>query len=362
MVHNGELLEKYQRLNKSFRRKLVFRVGIDAGFFTEYTAMINAMLWCLVNKVEFRLYSDHANFGYSEIGGWNDYFNDFCAVDHHSFHSKYNFYKVPSLCRMVKTSVQSGSMNANYLSQGIKWLIKRSCTNVIGSVYAFLKYGPHVLLTFNVSRKELPDYFNIPELGLKGTYLDAFRMMVDISWHFNENVLCQIAKETESLSIPDSYASCQIRGGDKVSEVELIKPEQIIEKILALSPFVQNIFVLSDDYRIIHRVRQAYPQLVFYSLCAENEKGYVNSDFCKMKGEMKRQQMCRLLASFDIILNSDFFVGSITTGPSYFALKYLFSTGKAVPVDTSQESIPKIVGSTVRERGKISMDYMNHKA
>lgn len=106
MAQNGELLEKYRRLNKSFRRKLIFRVGIDAGFFTEYTAMINAMLWCLVNKVEFRLYSDYANFGYSEIGGWNDYFQDFCGIKHHPFHFKYNFYKVPSLSRLVKVDVK----------------------------------------------------------------------------------------------------------------------------------------------------------------------------------------------------------------------------------------------------------------
>lgn len=45
---------------------MIFHLGIDAGFFTEYTYMLHAMLYCLQHKIQFKLYSDDANFGWEK--------------------------------------------------------------------------------------------------------------------------------------------------------------------------------------------------------------------------------------------------------------------------------------------------------
>ena len=71
-----EIREAYQQLNSSFKRTLVYHIGIDAGFFTEYTYMIHAMLYCLTHQIQFKLYSSDANFKYDK--GWTDYFQPFC--------------------------------------------------------------------------------------------------------------------------------------------------------------------------------------------------------------------------------------------------------------------------------------------
>lgn len=55
---------------------MIFHLGIDAGFFTEYTYMLHAMLYCLQHKIQFKLYSDDANFGWEK--GWTDCFVPFC--------------------------------------------------------------------------------------------------------------------------------------------------------------------------------------------------------------------------------------------------------------------------------------------
>ena len=44
----NDLAERYRRLNESYTdRILIFHVGIDAGFFAEYNALMHAMLYCL---------------------------------------------------------------------------------------------------------------------------------------------------------------------------------------------------------------------------------------------------------------------------------------------------------------------------
>ena len=52
---------------------MIYHIGIDAGFFTEYTYMLHAMLYCLQHKIQFKLYSDDANFGWEK--GWEELFS-----------------------------------------------------------------------------------------------------------------------------------------------------------------------------------------------------------------------------------------------------------------------------------------------
>ena len=62
----NNLTTTYRLLNSSFRKTMIFHLGIDAGFFTEYTYMLHAMLYCLQHKIQFKLYSDDANFGWEK--------------------------------------------------------------------------------------------------------------------------------------------------------------------------------------------------------------------------------------------------------------------------------------------------------
>lgn len=65
---------RYRKVNGNFTKKLVFSAGIDAGFFAEFKYMVNAVVYCLQNKIQFCLYSRGANFG---KGGWSEFSNLF---------------------------------------------------------------------------------------------------------------------------------------------------------------------------------------------------------------------------------------------------------------------------------------------
>jgi len=74
-----DLLNKYKELNESYKPILVYHVGIDAGFFSEFNDLIFMILYCLEHKIQFKLYSDDANFGIEK--GWQDYSVKKCMND-----------------------------------------------------------------------------------------------------------------------------------------------------------------------------------------------------------------------------------------------------------------------------------------
>ena len=41
---------KYSRVNNSFRRKCIFRIGVSEGFFSELNNMIFALLYNIIDK------------------------------------------------------------------------------------------------------------------------------------------------------------------------------------------------------------------------------------------------------------------------------------------------------------------------
>ena len=58
----------YIRVNNSFRRKCIFRIGVSEGFFSELNNMIFALLYCMENKTQFILTDAGANFA-----SWSKY-------------------------------------------------------------------------------------------------------------------------------------------------------------------------------------------------------------------------------------------------------------------------------------------------
>lgn len=53
---NNELtFERYQALNRTFRKELIFHLGSDAGFYSEFNNMILAIIYCLQYHIKFSM-------------------------------------------------------------------------------------------------------------------------------------------------------------------------------------------------------------------------------------------------------------------------------------------------------------------
>ena len=213
-MNPNDLATRYHLLNSSFKKTMIYHIGIDAGFFTEYTYMLHAMLYCLQHKIQFKLYSDDANFGWEK--GWEDCFAPFCEQVHEPFHHTYNTHRLPSWQALMKDKKLPKT-------KLLKWKLKVTCKNIIGKALAFFTYGKPVRLNFQVTFNP-NQHFHIPELGIDGDYLHTFQKLTEITWKLNDTTAQECLQFAASLQLPPQYAGCQIRGGDKITETNLLPP------------------------------------------------------------------------------------------------------------------------------------------
>jgi hypothetical protein len=65
-------LLRFRHRNAQHEKQLVFRLGAQAGFFSEVNNLLLAVLYCLRSNIRFRLSSRCGTFGVQY--GWADYF------------------------------------------------------------------------------------------------------------------------------------------------------------------------------------------------------------------------------------------------------------------------------------------------
>jgi len=287
----NELLAHYRALNESFSKKLVFRIGIEAGFFSEYNNMILAMVYCLKRRIRFTLYSENAWFSST---GWTEFFEPFCREERARLHLTINTRSAPP-------------------SQGKRTMLL--------TAWSKLAYGvDHFTWEFwkEFRDRELEqETFIIPELGINGKLRSACKALADITWHYNCKTQSSVEDIIESVGLPDHYLGFHIRGGDKIKEDKL-QPVSAYFKEIEDRSNCRNAFVLTDDYRIIETIRKDFPDWQVFSLCEASERGYYHQDFMKTDPEYIRQQTLRLFASTDILRKSELFVGTFTSNPGMY--------------------------------------------
>ena len=340
-------ISTYQKINNSFRKRLIYHSGVDCGFFVEMNYMINAMLYCLAKGYRFQLYSEDANYGTGK--GWTEYFTPFCEEVHESFHHKYNLHRPPQWKRIIKNVIRTRSLSFVF------WKLKFMQKSLMGHWLAFRTYGEYVRLSQDVAYE--PDkYYHIPALGLDGSYTEVYAMLARMIWQPQPEVKQQIAEAKLSLSLPQVYSGIQIRGGDKAQEARLITGKRLIEALLPQDG--DCIFALADNYTQLEIVRSEFPHLHIVSLCQPQEKGYFHQEFNRMTPLEKKQSIIRLLVSMDILLHSSAFIGTITSGPSIFIMKVRADESSVTAIDCPHYMFPDCLSLSIDERASISREMM----
>lgn len=288
-------LSKYQKLNNSFEQdELIFHVGSDAGFYSEFNNMVLAIAYCLKYRIKFLLYSEDANFGYKE--GWTDFFVPFCDEVTSKFHRKHNLRYVDPF----------------FLSRGFNRI----------KVLLYRLSHRHTYLTSDLFyRFRTVDFqrmfFSIPELGIDGNLRDISRYIIEMIYQFNENTELEIKNLIKSIELPDKYIGLHIRGGDKFVEHELEACATYMTKAEQLSS-LREAYVLTDDYTVIQTLRRDYPYWHFYTLTDPSEKGYFHQSFLKQTADDRRKKLIKLFASMELLRSSELFVGTLSSNPGMF--------------------------------------------
>lgn len=306
----NDLKREYAKLNKSFDKKLVFRMGADAGFFSEYNNMLLAIHYCLVNSITFVLSSKNANFSSTKCG-WTDYFEKFTKE-----------YKFPLL------SVYNKRMESP--------VFKNKKDEMIFSAYRKIKGINFITyeLFREIRRQDVNKVYSIPRVELNGTLLENCSKIHNLIWNYNNKTREEIEIIKEKLSLSGSYYAFHIRGGDKLIEHDLYSFEAYMNCV-SQNKSIENIFVLTDDYTNIELLIKHYPCYNFKTLCNEHERGYIHQEFEKKTKSEKRKDLLKLFASMDLMQNAEMFVGTFSSNPG-MNMGFRMPKDKIVGLDFSE--------------------------
>lgn len=287
-MNDAELAVRYRALNESFSRDLVFHLGVNAGFFSEFNNLVLAVLYCLDRKIKFTLYSADANF--RTRGGWRDFFEPFCPETEDVFHHRHNhrWLKIYHPHRKLGILVLKTLKGLDLLTHDV-W---RGFKNE-----AFAARG-----------------FSIPELGIEGGLLDATRVLHRIIWRYNPKTKAVIEARRAAFGLPERYVGIHVRGGDKSTEHEVYEPEKYIEMAEKVSE-IRDAFVLTDDYGYYERLVENQRDWRLRTSCSPGERGYFHEEYQRLDAEAKADRLLTLFAAMDCLAGAEEFVGSYTTNP-----------------------------------------------
>jgi hypothetical protein len=310
------LIEGYNKLNNSFKKVLVFHIGAVGGFFSEYNNMILAMLYCLKNKIRFVLYSEDANFKYES--GWTDFFLPFCDEDRNTRHTKYNR-RIPYTFKKTSSNKKADLIYNHFIAPVSKHrhLMQQKLAKIRyfgGANNIFFTYE---LWNFFHSKTMEKGFFKIDEMAIGGDVRTACRVLISTTWRYQPEIEMEIRKIIDEVCLPDKYIGLHIRGGDKIMEFELQELETYIEKARSLTT-CRSAFILTDDYRIMEKLIQSFPDWQFFTLCERNSMGYFHDSFSKQDKAFKRKQHIKLFASIDILNDSELFIGTFNSNVGMF--------------------------------------------
>lgn len=283
------LVSSYKKLNTSFKRKLIYRFGTGSGFFSEFNGMLLAVLYALVEGYRFELYSEGADFCLG--GNLNTVFKPFCPVYKNKivgscvlrdrrFNTPRN--KVTSLYKLF---------NKNITEDDVFWFT-------------------------HTNRFAMVDY-SIPELGINGTFRDAMRKVIPIVWRLTDGFREEADKLKEKIDLPEHFVGMHIRGGDKETETDLISPQEYVEAAEKRSP-LRSAFVFTDEYSYLDGLKKQNPAWTFQTLATKDDAGYQNEAFLHSDREKQHRGIVKMLASVELLLQSDLFVGTFSSNPAMF--------------------------------------------
>ncbi len=297
---------EYRQRNDSFTSTLVFHLGLEAGFFSEFNNMVLAMLYCLHHSIRFVLYSDDANFGVSR--GWEDYFLPFCEETRDPGH-RACIWRFPP---------------------------ERFSADEAKSIEDVKKRGGFEFLTHELWYRFRSSEFGKERVVLPGHGpLDLQRaagVVIAMLWRYNAPIGATVASLRRRVALPADYLGIHLRAGDKKIEATPLRIGECMEKVMAHSA-LRDVFLATDDYAVFEEARRRYPEYSFTTTCKPWERGYVHQDFMRLDARVRQWQLLNFFAAIDILASAKVFFGSICSNPGMY-LGMRMGPERAVFVDS----------------------------
>lgn len=292
MLSVQDKIKRYNEINGSFNKRLIYHVGSYAGFHSEVDAMMQIILYCYKHQIKFILYADDANFAGGH--GWKEFFEPFVEENHNPLNQKFNIRHyssnpIFSIFEKVGAYILKKKEKVDYLTQDVF----------------------RTAIAKKISTTEVIDW---KEFDINGPTFYEFGKIADFALRYNEKTKIEVSKIINSLNLPESFYSVQLRGGDKLGEKGVVNNiKTVVNRINNYCNTIDNIFVFSDDYRYVEEITKLLPNTTIYTLCDPNDKGYDNVKFNKTDWSYKRNKMVNLFAMIDVCFKSKVHFGNATS-------------------------------------------------
>lgn len=171
----SDFWQKYNKINESYNEVCIY-LGIGTGFFSEFNNLILAILYCLVNKIKFKLYLVNAK-GFHANNGFEEFFMPFCKeLLYNADIELNNIFNFPKNDIEVLLPAIKDKYGISYLTEDV---------------------------FYNMSEEDFRNsHFNIKELGIDGDIYHAFGIIAKNLFRFNEKTQKEINELIESLNLP----------------------------------------------------------------------------------------------------------------------------------------------------------------
>lgn len=295
----------YQELNNTYKDKLVFRFGDEAGFYSEYNNMLLVMFFCLI---------DHINFNISSVGnklhkdGWEHFFKPFCQEYPEEINKKYNRRKV------FENDNQE---------------VRDYMTNHDITYFTYHVFNKYRKIR-NVSQR-----FQLSELGLEGYLQDNLRVLNSMIYRFNDFAKKNIDAIIQSTVLPNDYIGLHIRRGDKIRENPHTAIDTYISKLKKQNLSIKNLFIYTDEVSILDELKRKYPEYTYYSIDNTVKTGFNYEEFQNFDETKKDQSLFEMFANVEILANSELTIGTYSTNPGTF-LGFYHKKNNFIGVDSNQ--------------------------
>jgi hypothetical protein len=288
-----QFTEEYKLLNHSFKKKLVYRFGSGAGFFSEYNNMIFTMLYCLRNEIEFELHSSNSNVSKK---GWGEYFIPFCNENKQKWHIKYNHSWIIAKPKTLR------SLFAHY------YYLLLCCINKVDYVTSDL---------FHIARTQrINESVQIKNLTSNEGFMILCNSLVNMTYRFNNETKAKIQQRIEAIKL-NEYVGFHIRRGDKFIEKKFNHLSEYITKAERLTD-IRKAFVSTDDFEVIEELQKKYPNWKFFTLTNKEDKGFEYSKYEGMSAIRKQNHLLDFFASVDLLVKSNIFIGTFNSNVGMF--------------------------------------------
>lgn len=274
--------DDYLRVNSKNSKPFLFGIN-GRGFYSEINNLLNAMLFGMVEKR--RICVDQSRFSYGSIK-WSDIFTT----------------NLPSSFECDTRAVASSWKVYNHKSPGFSIISER--INLW-----------HRKRRFFASRSY-------------GFYRNVFQAKRTLAMAF-----CKPRADGPPPPplAPYPYVAIHVRRGDKIdgfragrrlaAEGENVPVEKYLSIIDERLPKIKNLFVMTDDYRVIEEIQSARPGLKIYTFCDKGDQGYIQQSFDACESSLKVKALRRIVSEAEIARRSRIFIGCYKSNVSrYIAL------------------------------------------